>query len=55
MARDDFAASTNIVTKMHSDSGAYYVTICIQAHEGGHCIFEREYHDSFRRDLAQCR
>lgn len=53
VARDGFAASTKIITKMHSDSDEYYVTLHIQAHEGARCIFEQEYRDAFSRKLTQ--
>jgi len=54
LSRGDIAASTRVVTKMHSDSDAYFVTVHIRALEGVRCIFEREFTNSFRRDLV-CR
>ena len=53
VARDDFCASTEVVTKMRSDSERYYVTLTIRAFDAQTCIFERDYHESFWRDLTR--
>ncbi|EPX76832.1 CocE/NonD family hydrolase C-terminal non-catalytic domain-containing protein [Litoreibacter arenae] len=52
VARGDFFASTEIVTQMHSDSDTYFVSLNIRAHDAETCVFERQYQDSFRRDLT---
>lgn len=53
ISRDDFAASSHIVTKMHSDSEAYHVTIDFKAYDGDECIFEKEFRERFWRDLTR--
>jgi putative CocE/NonD family hydrolase len=53
ISRDDFAASSHIVTKMHSDSEAYHVTLEFKAYDGDECIFEREFREKFWRDLTR--
>ena len=53
MSREGFDVSTKIVSKMHSDSKAYHVTVGVQALDGEDCIFERVFNDSYARDITR--
>lgn len=50
LARDDWSVSTRVETRMQSDAEFYYVTMKLAAFEGDNIVFEREFHDSVRRN-----
>lgn len=50
MGRGDFQISTRLNATMHTDADYYYIAMRLEAFEGEHCVFARDFHDSIRRD-----
>jgi hypothetical protein len=50
LACDGWSVSTRVETRMRADAAYFYVTMKLAAFEGDARVFEREFHDSVRRD-----
>lgn len=51
LIRDEISVSTSLETRMHCDKDAFYLSMRLRAHEGEHCVFERDFFDTVPRDV----